>query len=249
MRIQYISDKLKAWRERHHDSLSSFMTNFTATVLGIVLTFGTTMWYEHRQKTETAEALVERCLSNMEVRLDNLDGVIRLYDRQNHLFAMATSMPLDSLTDAEVSELIELFALQYNLVIDHSYERSFSMSTSSHEILGSFANVIGAGFEYLHDAEEKHQKVNDLKGELRRSMIVDKQVSFDQNSMRQFVTATLADPLFGYFQYEYMQQERSVRHYLRFLSYFIPEARILWKGEISEEEFWTKTREQWDKWE
>ena len=249
MKKLYISNKIRSWRNRHHDSFSSFMTNFIATVLGIVLTFGTTMWYEHRQKTEAAEALVERCLSNMEMRLNNLDGVIRLYDRQNQLFAMATSMPLDSLSDAEVSELIDLFAWQYNLVIDHSYEKSFSTSATSHEILGSFANVIGAGFEYLHEAEENHQKVNELKRELRRSMIVDKQVRFDQHSMRQFVMATFSDPLFGYFQLEYMQQERSVRHYQRYLAYFIPEARRLWKGEICEEEFWTKTLEQWDQWE
>lgn len=248
MKKLHLSKRARAWRERHHDSLSSFITNFTATVLGIGLTFGTTMWYDHKQRAAAAEALVSRCLHNMEVRLGNLNGVVNLYDRQNHLFSMATSMPLDSLTDAEVSELIELFALQYNLVIDHSYEKSFSMSTSSHEILGSFANVIGAGFEDLHDAEEKHQKVNDLKGELRRSMIVDKQVSFDQNSMRQFVTATLADPLFGYFQYEYMQQEHSIRHYQHYLEYFIPEARRLWQREIDEEEFWIKTRERWNQW-
>lgn len=241
----HFSKRIKAWRERHHDSLSSFITSFAATVLGIGLTFGTTMWYDHIKETEAAEALVERCLSNMEMRLDNLNGVVRMYDRQNQLFAMATSMPLDSLTDAEVSELIDLFAWQYNLVIDHSYEKSFSMSTSSHEILGSFANVIGAGFEELHVAEESHQKVNDLKMELRRSMIVDKQVEFDQNSMRQFVMATLSDPLFGYFQLEYMQQERSVRQYKHYLESFIPEARRLWKGEISEDEFWTKTRERW----
>lgn len=149
MRKLYILNKIRAWSDRHHASLSTFMINFTATVLGIVLTFGTTMWYDHKQETEAAEALVERCLSNMEMRLDNLNSVVRLYDRQNYLFSMATSMPLDSLADAEVSELIELFALQYNLVIDHAYEKSFSMSTSSHEILGSFANVIGAGFEYF----------------------------------------------------------------------------------------------------
>lgn len=248
MKKLHLSKRVRAWRDCHHDSLSSFISSFIATVLGIGLTFGTTMWYDHKQETEAAEALVERCLSNMEVRLDNLDGVVRMYDRQNLLFSMATNMPLDSLTDAEVSELIDLFAWQYNLVIDHSYEKSFSMSASSHEILGSFANVIGAGFEYLHEAEENHQKVNDLKRELRRSMIVDKQVKFDQNSMRQFVMATLTDPLFGYFQLEYMQQERSVRHYQHYLAVFIPEARRLWQGEISEEEFWTKTRERWNEW-
>ncbi len=241
------SKNFRAWQERHHDSLSSFVSSFIATVLGIGLTFGTTMWYDNKQKTEAAEALVEHCLSNMAVRLDNLNGVVGMYDRQNHLFSMATSLPLDSLTDAEISELIDLFAWQYNLVIDHSYEQSFSMSANSHEILGSFANVIGAGFEDLHVAEESHQKVNDLKRELRRSMIVDKQVKFDQNSMRQFVMATLADPLFGYFRLEYMQQERTVRLYQHYLEYFIPEARRLWKGEISEDEFWTNTREYWDK--
>ena len=249
MRKPHLSEKIRAWRDRHHDSLSSFMTSFAATVLGIVLTFGTTMWYDHRQETEAAEALVERCLSNMEMRLDNLDSVVRMYDRQNLLFAKATNMPIDSLSDAEVSELIDLFAWQYNLVIDHSYEKSFSTSVNSHEILGSFANVIGAGFEYLHEAEENHQQVNVLKRELRRSMIVDKQVKFDQNSMREFVMATLSDPLFGYFQLECSQQERSVRHYHRYLAHFIPEARKLWKGDISENEFWTETRKHWDAWE
>lgn len=249
MRTLPFTQTIRVWRKRHHDSLSSFMTNFIATVLGIVLTFGTTMWYEHRQKTEAAQALVERCLSNMEMRLDNLEGVVRMYDRQNHLFSMATSMPLDSLTDAEVSELIDLFTWQYSLIIDHSYEKSFSTSADSHEILGSFANVIGAGFEYLHEAEENHQNVNILKRELRRAMIVERQVKYDLYSMRQFVMTTLNDPLFGYFQLEYMQQESSVRHYHSYLSLFIPEARRLWKGEISEKEFWTKTREQWDKWD
>lgn len=246
MKKLHISNKIKTWKEHHHDSLSSFTTSFTATVLGIALTFGTTMWYERKQKAEAAEALVESCLSNMEVRLSNLKGVLMKYDRQNHLFSQATGMPLDSLTDAEVSELIDLFAWQYNLVIDHSYEKSFSLSTSSHEILGSFANVIGAGFEYLQEAEENHQKVNEQKRELRRAMIVDKQVSFDQNSMRQFVTATLDDPLFGYFQLEYMQQDRSLRHYCRYLERFIPDARRLWKGEICEDEFWTMAREYWN---
>lgn len=242
----HITDRVRAWKDRHHDSLTSFTTSFVATVLGIVLTFGTTMWYERKQKAEAAEALVESSLSNMEARLINLKGVVSMYDRQNHLFSLATSGPLDSLTDAEVSELIDLFAWQYSLAIDHSYEKSFSLSTSSHEILGSFANVIGAGFEYLQEAEESHQRVNALKRELRRAMIVDRQVSFDQNSMRQFVVATLADPLFGYFQLEYMQQERSVRHYYHYMEHFIPEARKLWKGEINEDEFWETTNEHWD---
>ena len=78
MKKLHLSKRVRAWRDRHHDSLSSFISSFIATVLGIGLTFGTTMWYDHKQETEAAEALVERCLSNMEVRLDNLDGVVRM---------------------------------------------------------------------------------------------------------------------------------------------------------------------------
>lgn len=41
---------------RHHEWISSFSTNFVAAVLGIALTFGTTMWYENQKKRESAEA-------------------------------------------------------------------------------------------------------------------------------------------------------------------------------------------------
>lgn len=57
----HLTEKIRAWSNRHHDSLSSFITSFTATVLGIGLTFGTTMWYDHKQEMEAAEALVEQC--------------------------------------------------------------------------------------------------------------------------------------------------------------------------------------------
>ena len=65
---------LREWSHQH-PTQSTFMTDFIATVLGIVLTFGTTMWYEKQQKAEAADALVERCLSNMESRLSNLEKV------------------------------------------------------------------------------------------------------------------------------------------------------------------------------
>lgn len=53
--------KIKAWMHRHHNSISSFMSNFIATVLGIVLTLGTTVLHDHHQKEEAAKVLVEQC--------------------------------------------------------------------------------------------------------------------------------------------------------------------------------------------
>lgn len=164
---------LRQW-SRRHPTQSSFMTDFVATVLGIVLTFGTTMWYEKQQKAEAADALVERCLSNMETRLENLDSVVEKYDNLNHLYQLATTQPLDSLDNETLYKLIDAFTWSYNLITNHAYEKSFSQSVNSHEILGSFANVIGAGYEYLHVAEENHEEINRLKKELRRGQILDR---------------------------------------------------------------------------
>lgn len=237
---------IREWCRRHHTSFCSFMSNFFATVLGIVLTFGTTMWYDKHQKAEEADALVERCLSNMETRLSNLDGVIEHYDKQNSLYEMATTLPLDSVDNETLYELIDAFTWSYSLIINHAYEKSFSQSVNSHEILGPFANVIGAGYEYLLVAEEDHQEINLLKKELRRGQILERKTSWNQNTIRQYVASVLADPQFIYFLSEYNQHEHAVRHLHHFLQLYIPEARRLWKKEINENEFWEKTQARWN---
>lgn len=238
-------DTIREWCH-HHPTLSSFMTNFIATVLGIVMTFGTTMWFEHRQKAEAADALVERCLSNMETRLLSLDSVIENYDNQKRLYQLATTQPLDSLDNETLYKLIDAFTWSYNLIINHAYEKSFSQSVNSHEILGSFANVIGAGYEYLLVAEENHEEINRLKKELRRGQILDRESSWDQNTIRQYVTSVLVDPQFVYFHEEFIQHEHNVRQLHHFLHFFIPEARRLWNKEITEEEFWKETGDRWN---
>lgn len=236
---------LRQW-SRRHPTQSSFMTDFVATVLGIVLTFGTTMWYEKQQKAEAADALVERCLSNMETRLKNLDTVVEKYDNLNHLYQLATTQPLDSLDNETLYKLIDAFTWSYNLIINHAYEKSFSQSVNSHEILGTFANVIGAGYEYLLVAEENHEEINRLKKELRRGQILERQSSWDQNTIRQYVSSVLTDPQFVYFQEEFIQHEQTIRHLHHFLQLFIPEARRLWNKKITEDEFWKETNDRWN---
>lgn len=236
---------LRQW-SRRHPTQSSFMTDFVATVLGIVLTFGTTMWYEKQQKAEAADALVERCLSNMETRLKNLDTVVEKYDNLNHLYQLANTQPLDSLDNETLYKLIDAFTWSYNLIINHAYEKSFSQSVNSHEILGTFANVIGAGYEYLLVAEENHEEINRLKKELRRGQILERQSSWDQNTIRQYVSSVLTDPQFVYFQEEFIQHEQTIRHLHHFLQLFIPEARRLWNKKITEDEFWKETNDRWN---
>lgn len=240
--------QLREWRDLHKNTLTSFLTNFIATVLGIVLTFGTSMWYERRQNRQEAEALVERCLTNMESRLKDLDGVVKYYDQHKQVFDLVSNTPLDSVSEEDLFNLINLYTSQYRLILNHAYEKSFSQSVNSHEILGSFAEVIGAGFEYLLYAEQNHQEINELKKELRRGQILDKNTYWDKGNIQQVVAAALADPRFMYFREEFSQNERTVRHVHSFLHVFIPEARRLWKKEISDKQFWDKTNKVWDEW-
>lgn len=238
---------VKAWSERHRELCKTFVIEFIATVMGIVLTFGTTMWYERQQKAEAANALVERCLSNMESRLKNLDAIVENYDKKDRLYGMATNLSLDSLSNEDMYQLIDAFTWPNRLIVNHAYEESFKQSVNSHEILGSFANVIAIGFEDLRVAEENHEEVNNLKQELRREQIVEHQASWDQNNMREYVKTVLIDPEFVYMQQECQQHERFVRMLHDYLQLFIPEARRLWNKELAEEDFWKEVNEQWGK--
>ena len=206
------------------------------------------MWYEQRQKQESAEMLVDRCLSDMERRLRVLDSVVDLYHVHDSLYTLATSQPLDSLSDEVLGSLIFEFTVQYNLVISHAYEKSFSQSVISHEQLGHFAEVISEGYEYLNLAEQQHEKIKDLQGELFRRQALAKNTYWDKGSMASVVEEALKDPFFTIFQQEFMSHSNSVRHMRYVMKNFIPRARELWNGEISEEEFQKITTERWNQW-
>lgn len=234
--------------KRRQDWIDNFTTNFIATVLGILLTFGTSMWYESRQKKQAAKALVERCLTNMETRLNNLDGVVSFYDKHEELLAKVQSNPLDSISDEILGDLIYQYTIQYNLIINHAYEKAYSQSVTSHEILGQYAEIIGEGFEYLLYTEQQHEEVNKLQAELLKGQILSRNTAWDKGSMKEVVSTVLNDPFFAYFNEQFSHHSQTVRHLHSFLQLYIPEARRLWNGEITEDEFRKETEERWNEW-
>jgi len=241
--------KIQKYAKRHYSSYSDFMNNFIATVLGIVLTFGSTMWYEHIQKKEAAEGLVERCLTNMEDRLKKLDGVIESYDKHDELFNQVKGHPIDSLSEELLGALIHEYTIQYDLIVNHAYEKSFSQSVTSHEILGQYAEVIGEGFEYLLYVEQMHEEVNRMQAELLKRQTLARNTYWDKGSIRLVVEETMSDPFFVYFQEWFSKHALMVRHMHYYLQFYIPQARRLWNGEISEEDFKTQTDLRWNEWQ
>jgi len=231
---------------KHHDSISSFNVNFLATVLGIVLTFGTSMWFERQQKKEAAEALVERCLNDMEGRLRVIDEVVESYNRHDSLYKLLQTKPLDSLSDETLGSIIYEFTTQYNMIISHAYEKSFSQSVTSHDNLGHYAEVIGEGYEYLLYAEQQHEKINKLHSEIFRRHVMAENTYWAKGSMKDVVDEAIHDPFFVLYREEFFRNSNSVRHMQYVLSFYLPQARRLWQHEITFDEFRETTRVHWD---
>lgn len=231
---------------RHRGGINAFNVNFLATVLGIVLTFGTSMWYERQQKKEAADALVERCLKDMEGRLCVIDRIVDSYNRHDSLYKVLQNNPLDSLSDDVLGSIIYEFTTQYNMLVSHAYEKSFSQSVTSHDNLGNYAEVIGGGYEYLLYAEQQHEKINQLHAEIFRRHIMAENTYWAKGSMKAVVDEAVQDPFFVFYREEFFRYSMSVRHMQYVLSYYIPQARRLWQKEITFDEFRETTQARWD---
>jgi len=231
-----------------HILLKKFLISLAATVLGIMITFGTNRIYERKKKEAAAEALVDRCLSDMEGRLKTIENVINRYEKHDSLYALVENNPMESLDDEMLGSLIYEFTTASNLLVNHAYEKSFSQSVTSHDILGQYAEVIGEGFEYILYAEENHAQINELQVELLRRQMLARNTFWDKGSVKEVVAETLADPYFKFYQDQYRVHSSAVRHMYYVLSTFIPDARRLWRKEITLEEFRQTTRNNWQEW-
>lgn len=235
--------KLMKWMRRHPNT-SSFFSNFLATVLGIVLTLGTTVWYDRHERAEAAEVLVEKCLSNMEERMTDLDHVVDFYDEHVEWFRLLDENSLDSLTDDQLISIINIISYQRHLITNYAFEKAFSQSSSINESLGRFSEVIGVGFEFLQYAEGNHSEINRLKQEFMQEQILSKNTFEYKDSVKDIVETLVNDPRFSLFRSLYLQHEQAVRYMHGYMHRYLSEAHRLWNKEITDDEFWAEVKEK-----
>ena len=235
--------------DRHLGGLSSSGLGYTDTgnkeVIGGLAREFYGLIYDHYQKEEAAKVLVEQCLSNMEERLADLDQVIAFYDLQDSILQVMNTTPIDALNEEELDDIINIIEPQKILIVTQAYEKLFSQSTNSLETIGSFSQVIGEGFEGLKYAEENHAAINALKKELTREMFFSGNTYIHKGSMLDVVKTLVSDTHYFLFCGEYSRHVNSLRNLYWQLKEYIPAARSLWQGEMSEEEFWKRDREGW----
>jgi len=232
----------KKWNEfcsNHEEWISSFGSNFVATVLGIVLTFGVSEWLERREDQASAEALVERSLKNLEQRLNELKMVEETLLQQDSLLSICTNaLPdsLNSISDDVFVGLISGMNMRWSLFTSKSVEIGFKQDIHSQKILGVFADALGEAFESMNYAENVNIQVNEYKTQFQR--MTSKYWTLKGYSLtHEKCIEMLSSPESIFYLSQVSVLTHSIQRVNKHLENFLIQIRRLWNKEISYEEF------------
>lgn len=226
---------MKGYMKKYKDWIGGFLSNLLATVLGIVLTFGTTWWIERSRQVDAAEETVERCLANMERRGESLEGLVKMMISQDSILQVVTSRWPD-VSDDTLSLFKDVFGSSNFTLHDHSAESVFKGSYENAHILGRFAENLRFGFEYLDWMEQRCQHVEDLRQETLRQILTDPRFSSTQTD-REKVRLMLDMPEVRYFILQHGGWANSLEKSLPvYQEKILPFLHKLWNGEVEDTE-------------
>lgn len=147
------------------------MTAATAgTIIGIIVTFGTTAWLEDRTRKEMADKTVLMTLHNIDSSIDNLNSLLGEMQSNDTLFQRALALMPDSLGmmgDDSLEMVVSRFASMRTYTTDKSTRQIFS---SSFEVWQNIDDVkvisrIGNCYSMLDLCYKEYDKVEKLRTE------------------------------------------------------------------------------------
>lgn len=161
---------------KHKDWLSTFFQNLLATVLGIVLTFGTTRFVEEQQDRELANNLGENYLGNIELRAKLMANDLDARLQRDSLLQEVSSQWAAGRRGLS-PDTIEMFKSAITTFnwhfVDHSQERIFMTSQKASDVLGNHAAAFGSVFETLDGLEGVFDLLDKLSSETLRDIYTD----------------------------------------------------------------------------
>jgi len=229
----------KGFWSRHSEWINSFGSNFLATVLGIVLTFGVSEWLEHRERQEAAEMLVERSFANIEERLKTLKMVKTTLNRGDSLLKLCSdAIPdkIDSVPDEIYKQLIRSMDIRWELFTSKSVEIGFKQDINSQRVLGPFADVLSEAFEVVNYGEEANQEVNAFKLRFERESTNIIPINSPMAS-REDRVRFLSKPESVFCLTQVSVLNGTINSVTTYLENYMLHARRLWNKEITYEEF------------
>ena len=135
------------------------------TVVGIILTFGTTAYIDHCKKEDIARKTVVMTLHNIDAAISNTRNMIRLLESTDSLCARAASLMPDRLGEMPADSLEMLYAQfisPYLYVSDKSTQEIFSHSFQVWESIDD-VKVIGRIGNCYSELQECDKLYNGLQ--------------------------------------------------------------------------------------
>lgn len=146
----------------------------TGTIIGIIVTFGTSAWLEYRTQKAMANKTVLMTLHNIDSSIKNMDKLIAEMQTNDTLFNRALSLMPDKLEEMGNDSLLLIvnrFSAKRAYATDKSTRQIFS---SSFEVWQNVEDVkvisrIGNCYSMLDLCYNEYDKVAELKSEAFRS--------------------------------------------------------------------------------
>ncbi|MBO5053168.1 MAG: hypothetical protein J6C44_02895 [Muribaculaceae bacterium] len=146
----------------------------TGTIIGIIVTFGTTVWLEDKTRKEMADKTVIMAIHNLDSSIKNLSNLLEEMERNDVLFNRAMSLfpdKLGTMGEDSLQMIVNQFASTRAYTTDKSTRQIFS---SSFEVWQNIEDVkvisrIGNCYSMLDLCFKEYDKIENLRMEAFRS--------------------------------------------------------------------------------
>ncbi|TGX84170.1 hypothetical protein E5358_00605 [Palleniella muris] len=142
----------------------------TGTIIGIVVTFGTTAWLEDKTRKEMADKTVIMTLHNLDSSMDNLSNLLGEMQSNDTLFHRVLSLMPDSLGvmgNDSLEMVVSRFASMRTYTTDKSTRRIFSSSFEVWQNIDDAKVIsrIGNCYSMLDLCYKEYDKIEQLRAE------------------------------------------------------------------------------------
>ena len=158
------------------------LLTFLATTISIVLTFGTAMWLEHRQKEKNRRQTAIMVISDLYDFNNKLqwyeDSVFNKWKADLEVLRTLSPDSIRRIPDEKMEDYWKALVTSYALLHDKTAETIFTSDISTWREVGNFSFIKQVGFCYseIGDIEKNFKIKMDAKGENFRSFCINNDV-------------------------------------------------------------------------
>lgn len=139
----------------------------TGTILGIILTFGTTGYLEDRQQKLMADKTVKLAIHNLDASISNMEKLVEEMKQNDSIYHRAVALMPDSLKMMSIDSLqmvVSSFGSRRYYITDNSTKEIFSSSFEVWQNLDDLKVIgrIGNCYSILNTCSKEYDRMSDI---------------------------------------------------------------------------------------